>query len=222
MKKTLRNIVAGSLIAGSLLLGSCQDKEPVKKITYAGLDQITGVEDSYDKALKIVQNPNSVFTGDVVKEESKQEEIKVYMKKNEEDNYDIYADVNGEERRLTTDPAIDIYPVLSPDKRKVTFNSNRDDQTAIYVLNLDGKDLKKIGNVPLLDNTPTWSEDSKKITYKVWNPEVLTSEKGELVIGRKGFNSLYEINLETGEKISDNSELNQILKEESESHTNNQ
>lgn len=237
MRKTLRNIIAGSLIAGSLLLTGCpkvnnikiepakkQLREIVGKETYdealnKAIDKITGEQGSYDKALKFAQNPIPV-TDNAVKEVSKQKEIKVYMEKNEEDNFDIYADINSEKRRLTDDPAIDAFPLLSPDKKKVLFNSDRNNELAAYVINIDGTNLKKIINLRGLDSIGKWSEDEKKIIYKVWTSEELTAEGGELKIGRRSFNTLYTVNIETGEMDIDNSELNQIIKEETESHMN--
>jgi len=73
MGRTLRNIVVCSMIAGSLLFTGCGLRDRIQKTVSSVVDQATGKQGSYDKALEFAQNPNSVLTEDTVKEESKSE-----------------------------------------------------------------------------------------------------------------------------------------------------
>lgn len=88
-------------------------------------------------------------------------DVEVYHKKSEEENLDIYIKVNGVEKRLTTSPNPDLYPVLSPNKKKIVFNSGNANQWARYVINTDGTELELIGHIRDYHETPTWSEDSR-------------------------------------------------------------
>ncbi len=71
MGKTLRNFIACSMIAGSLLVTGCGDR--IQKAVNSIVDQATGEQGSYDKALKFAQNPNSV-SENTVKENTKPRE----------------------------------------------------------------------------------------------------------------------------------------------------
>ncbi len=142
-----------------------------------------------------------------------------FIEKDKNNNIDIYVSIKGEKKRLTDNPANDAYPVLSPDKKRVLFDSDRDNQKASYVINVDGTGLRKVIDLEYLGQTGKWSEDGTKILYDIWTPEELTARKGMLEVGRKGYHTKYTIDVETGRTEMDNSELNAILKEESESHT---
>jgi hypothetical protein len=72
-------------------------------------------------------------------------------------------------RRLTNSPGLDIDPDWSPDGRKVAFASNREEDTGfqIYVMNVDGSDQKRLGDVQPGDNShPTWSPDGSQIVFQ--------------------------------------------------------
>ena len=81
-------------------------------------------------------------------------------------NADIYViGVDGSgERRLTRDPAIDQAPAWSPDGRKIAFHSFRDGHPAVYVMNPDGSDQRKISG-DLDGNDPFWLPGGKQITF---------------------------------------------------------
>jgi hypothetical protein len=66
MRKTLRNLVAGALIAGSLSLLGCPKiiKADMKKVSEA----VTQDANAYDEALRIAQNPSAFASGDAVKD----------------------------------------------------------------------------------------------------------------------------------------------------------
>jgi len=190
--KTLRNIVLAG-IATTLLLTGCSKLEN---------------SNSYKRAVDIVNNPGQLVTGNVV--QSKIEKISVYM-----ENRDIYADINGQKRAISTNPAIDAAPILSPDKKKVAFNSDRNGEVAVYVidveplLNFDRSSLKRLGAMSedKLAYPVEWSEDSKKIKYSVWIKEQIGLVNGQFETVREGYTNKYEIDVESGKVTMDDSEM---------------
>lgn len=66
-------------------------------------------------------------------------------------------------KRLTG--VVDGYPHLSPDGRKIVFGSGRAGNTDLYVMDLDGSNLKRLTNNPEDDNSPKWSPDGKYIVF---------------------------------------------------------
>lgn len=69
------------------------------------------------------------------------------------------APVEGDSRRQN------FLPAFSPDGRRVAFNSNRDDNSDIYVANVDGSGLLRLTNHPAIDTSPTWSPNSQQIAF---------------------------------------------------------
>jgi TolB protein len=50
----------------------------------------------------------------------------------------------GEPEALTTDPAQDITPVFGPDGQQIYFRSSREGQWAIWVMNADGSEPRRL------------------------------------------------------------------------------
>ncbi len=67
--------------------------------------------------------------------------------------------------RLTNHIAIDDYPAYSPDGRKIAFISNRDGLLAVYVMNADGGDARKLTNDLPDCSGPAWSSDGTKLYF---------------------------------------------------------
>lgn len=94
---------------------------------------------------------------------------------NEDDTeiYTIYPD-GSNLRRLTTNNADDQGAVISPDRTKIAFKTNRDDCNAsgscggnynIYVMNSDGTNPTRLTNDPAHDQGPSWSPDGSQIAF---------------------------------------------------------
>lgn len=67
--------------------------------------------------------------------------------------------------RLTNHLALDWQPTYSPDGKKIVFASNRDGETAIYVINADGSNVRKLVNDLPDCSLPTWSSDGMKLYF---------------------------------------------------------
>src|SRR5438445_6472347 len=67
---------------------------------------------------------------------------------------------------LTNNLAEDNYPVSSPDGKKIVFTSNRDGNSNIYVMNIDGSGVTRLTNVPAEEQAPSWSPDGSKIVFE--------------------------------------------------------
>lgn len=85
-------------------------------------------------------------------------------------NPEIYlldADADWSLTRLTTDPAFDGVPALSPDGTKILFETTRGGgQTEIYVMNADGTGLTNLTHNPGgSDERPSWSPDGTRILF---------------------------------------------------------
>ncbi len=65
--------------------------------------------------------------------------------------------MRGTTRRRSTSWEWDKHPSWSPDSRKIIFWSNREGTKQIYVMDADGKNLKKIsGDAPWDEYDPLW------------------------------------------------------------------
>src|SRR5436305_3317985 len=56
-------------------------------------------------------------------------------------------------------------PDWSPDGKQIAFESTRDGKSAIYVMQADGTNLRKVTNSEAHDEEPRWSPDGKKIVF---------------------------------------------------------
>ena len=83
-------------------------------------------------------------------------------------NPEIYL-VRGSARdltRLTSDPAYDLWPALSPDGSEVAFVSTRDGDPDVYVLRVDDPgSIRQLTDEPGNDFAPAWSPDGTKIAF---------------------------------------------------------
>ena len=93
-----------------------------------------------------------------------------------DDNWDIYTmpaplpgqeeDFQPEPRRLVLAEGNDLSPIYSPTGDRIVFESNRDGNAEIYVMNADGSNQGNVSNSPSVDDHgPVWSPDGKHILF---------------------------------------------------------
>src|SRR3979490_3356670 len=63
-------------------------------------------------------------------------------------------------KRLTN--VIDSYPMPSPDGKKVAFQSNRTGDWEIFVIDMDGSNIRQLTHSKGFDGGPIWSPDGTK------------------------------------------------------------
>ena len=86
--------------------------------------------------------------------------------------YTIQAD-GSQLQRLTNDPAFDDSPAISPDGQQIVFLTARHDPNPqfpdlkyeIYVMNVDGSNLRRLTNTGAAENHPAWSPDGSQILF---------------------------------------------------------
>ena len=71
----------------------------------------------------------------------------------------------GEARRLTSTPAVESDPHLSPDGRWVAFSSNRSGDWAVYVMPAVGGDARRLTWYPGAAFARGWSPDGSRVLY---------------------------------------------------------
>ncbi|HKZ85754.1 MAG TPA: hypothetical protein VJ793_19120 [Anaerolineae bacterium] len=91
-------------------------------------------------------------------------------------NVDIYVMRDGEHapRQLTTDPAIDRAPALSPDRRRIVFASNRNGDFDLFSMSVDpaergassGDDVQQLTDDPSDEDAPAVSPDGQFIAFQ--------------------------------------------------------
>ncbi len=65
----------------------------------------------------------------------------------------------------------DLLPNWSPDGKKIVFQSYRDKNGEIYIMDADGKNVKRLTNDDFEDAYPSFSPDGKKIMYQSLQPK---------------------------------------------------
>ena len=85
---------------------------------------------------------------------------------------DIYtmSSAGGEAKLLTGGPAYDVQPRFSPDGKKIAFTSDRGGIDNLWIMDIDGKNLKQITK-----------ENERQVNNPVWTPD------GNYLIGRKHY-----------------------------------
>ncbi len=75
---------------------------------------------------------------------------------------------DGSDVRLLTDGnphAIYRYPAISPDGSRVAFTRDEDSDHALYVMGIDGSNLRRLSSSFVGVSEPAWSPDGSKIAY---------------------------------------------------------
>ncbi len=74
--------------------------------------------------------------------------------------------------QLTSDPASDVQPALSPDGKRIAFASDRTGDWDIWVINIDGTQAVQVTSGPGDDVHPSWSADGQRLVYSTLPPGV--------------------------------------------------
>lgn len=69
--------------------------------------------------------------------------------------------------KITNGPnaAMNVEPAVSPDGQKIAFSSDRSGGVMIYIMDIDGKNVKRITFNGVFNSAPSWSDDGKKIAF---------------------------------------------------------
>ena len=60
----------------------------------------------------------------------------------------------------------DVFPSWSPDGKKIVFQSDRDGDEEIYIMNINGSEPKRLTSAPGRDAHPNFSPDGKTIVFQ--------------------------------------------------------
>jgi Tol biopolymer transport system component len=114
-----------------------------------------------------------------------------------DENFDLFLKdlKTGKLKRLTSEKGYDAEGAISPDGKKIIFASNRaaysekmsaEDEKIfhqdasymmdLYLMDIDGKNLKRMTNVKGYDGGPFFSADGKKITFRRFSPNGQSAE----------------------------------------------
>ncbi len=77
------------------------------------------------------------------------------------------ASVNpeGKDRQDLAGPGINHWPAVSPDGKRIAFSSSRDGDFEIYVMKVDGSNVRRLTKSPGLATRPAWSPDGKRLAF---------------------------------------------------------
>jgi dipeptidyl aminopeptidase/acylaminoacyl peptidase len=75
-------------------------------------------------------------------------------------------DEQGREVQLTSHASPDLAPAWSPDGTRVAFESLRDGDSEIYVMDADGSNPVNLTRNPVEDRAPCWSPDGDRIVFE--------------------------------------------------------
>ncbi len=81
---------------------------------------------------------------------------------------DIYVmRADGSQRRNLTNSADanDASPAMSPDGRAIAFESERNGNVDIYVMDQDGRNVRRLTTDPADDRSPAWSPDGSHVAF---------------------------------------------------------
>lgn len=84
-------------------------------------------------------------------------------------NWDIYSATLSSSVtawvRLTTDPATDRFPQVSPDGSTIVFRSERDGNSNVYLMNADGSNQRRFTSSPAWDGHGAYTPDMNGILF---------------------------------------------------------
>ena len=92
--------------------------------------------------------------------------------------FDIYLldPKTGAEKRLTDSDGYDAETTVSPDGKRLVFMSHRDGAFALYTMNVDGTDLKKVTRKTCYTGGAFFSPDGRSLVYRSFYPKDATDD----------------------------------------------
>lgn len=91
-------------------------------------------------------------------------------------------------RKLTQNDWEDIYPLWSPDGKRIAYAADPEGNFDIYTMKEDGTDVHSLTSSPLDETDPGWYPEGKNIVYTRENKKFLRDEI-----------ALYRVDVETGQ-----------------------
>jgi len=92
----------------------------------------------------------------------------------------------GEARRITSTPAVESDPHLSPDGRWIAFTSNRSGTTAAYVVPVDGGEPTRLTWYPASTAVRGWTPDGSRVLYATTRGTAPTGYERLWTVSRNG------------------------------------
>lgn len=91
-------------------------------------------------------------------------------------------------RQLTVTTATNVRPAVSPDAKRVAFQSNREGRFHIYTMDIDGSNVTQITSGDVDDRHPAWSPDGKFLAVdsgtagsrEIWTIEVSSKRRTQI------------------------------------------
>jgi Tol biopolymer transport system component len=68
-------------------------------------------------------------------------------------------------QQLTTDPATDVRPIWSPDGQQIAYQSNRNGNFSIWLMDANGENQREITPGDSDDRHPAWSPDGQRLAF---------------------------------------------------------
>ena len=110
----------------------------------------------------------------------------------------FFADINGNViSQITHDKKSNFSPSFSPDAQKIAFSSRDDDQDSdIYIIDIDGKNLKQMTSSPMSEANPAWGVGGATLLYQA-------GQEGQSKVMKMGVKGIAGFEtLETGNSFS--------------------
>lgn len=77
-----------------------------------------------------------------------------------------YRVADGNLERLTNNNAYDAELTISADGSKAVFTSDRDGDIELYIMNVDGSDVRRMTYTPGYDGGAWFSHDNKRLVWR--------------------------------------------------------
>ena len=74
----------------------------------------------------------------------------------------------GSKKQLTNNGLMNANPAFSPDGRFIVFDSNRDGNSEIYIMEPDGTNQTRLTSNNFMDTDPTFLPDGHRIVFSAY------------------------------------------------------